>query len=207
MSSTRKPKPTPPVLRSGFSLIELLLPALTRFKRRASQINELNSARQLMLAWQTYADDHAGRVLPGYRYGFVATDRLGNPVGHPINARDPWRLAPYLAKNFEILYVNRNRALLHEFAQAGNDRYTYAASVFPSLGINSIFVGGDNLALFPSDRAFERYGRFCIPNVGATRHRAEQIVFTSARSRFNGAVAEGYYRVEPPFLGRRLWAE
>jgi len=204
---------------AGFTLIELLvviaiigvlssllLPALSRARVRAAAINEVNSARQLLLAWQLYADDHAGRVLPGYRYGFAAFDRAGRPVEHPINARYPWRLAPYLANNFEVMYVNRNRALLHDFAGADEDRYTYAASVFPSLGVNSIFVGGDDLVLPPTPKAFERYGNFCVVNVAEVRRPTQLIAFASARARFEGDLAEGFYRVEAPYLARRVWA-
>jgi prepilin-type N-terminal cleavage/methylation domain-containing protein len=206
--------------RGGFTLVELLvviaiigvlsgllLPALSRAKVKASAVNELNSARQIMLAWQMYADDHNGRVLPGYRYGFSAFDRFGGAVEHPINARYPWRLAPYLANNFEVLYVNRNRALLHDFAQDDNDRYTYAASVFPSLGINSIYVGGDDLVLPPSAKAFERYGRFCVLKVEEIRRPTELIAFASARSWFNGDMVNGFYRVEAPSLAKRVWSE
>jgi type II secretory pathway pseudopilin PulG len=185
----------------------LLLPALAKSRRRAAMINEVNSARQIMLAWQMYADDHSGRVLPGYRYGFPALDRIGNSVQHPINARYPWRLAPYLGNSFEVLYVNKNRSLLRDFAQNDNDRYTYAASVFPSLGANSIFVGGDDLALPPGERAFERFGRFCVLNVADVRRPTQLIAFASARGRFNGDVVNGFYRVEPPYLARRIWAD
>jgi len=184
----------------------LLLPALARAKRHAAMINEVNSARQIMLAWQMYGDDNHGGVLPGYRYGYPAFDRINNPVEHPISARYPWRLAPYLANNFEVLYVNKNRSLLHDFARDDNDSYTYAASVFPSMGANSIFVGGDDLVLPPGDLAFKRYGKFCVQKVDEVRQSSSLIAFTSARGRFNGGVVDGFYRVEPPYLAKRIWA-
>ena len=188
-------------------LAGLLLPALAKAKLGAARINEVNSARQMMLAWQMYADDHHGRVLPGYRYGFDAQDREGQPIDHPINARYPWRLAPYLADNFEILYVNENRGLLHEFSGDDTDRYTYASSVFPSLGANSVFVGGDDLVLPPTPKVFERYGRFCVTTISDIRRPSSLIAFASARSSFGGAPVDGFYRVEPPRLAKRIWAE
>ena len=48
------------------------------------------------------------------RYGYTATDFNNRPVGHPINARYPWRLASYLGNHFGVIYANENRALLEE---------------------------------------------------------------------------------------------
>ncbi len=207
----------------GFTLIELLtviailavlvgmlLPALARAKEKARFINEIHSAKQLMIAHRMYTDDNAGHLLPGYRYGFPATDRVGRPLTHPINARYPWRIAPYLEKNFEVLYVNRNRALLHSFAQNNESRYVYAASVFPSLAANSVFVGGDDLTLPPTDKAFAKFGRFCVLRESDAQRPAGLMTFLSARAahaEFNGKVIEGFYRTTPPYLTKRLWMD
>jgi len=203
---------------NGFSLIELLvviailglltalvIPTLGQAKFRAAMINEINSARQVILAWQMYADDHLGAVLPGHRYGYPAFNRRGKPLQHPINARYPWRLAPYLDNNFEVLYVNRNRSLLHRFARGNEDSYTYAASVFPSLGANAVFVGGDDLLLPPNLKATEAYGPFCVLKTADVRQPSELLAFVSAQGPFNGNTVGGFYRVEPPYLGKRLW--
>lgn len=188
-------------------LAGLLLPTLSRAKQRARFINEINSARQLMLAHRMYTDDHAGNVLPGYRYDFPATDRAGRHLAHPINARYPWRIAPYLEKNFEILYANRNRSLLHSFAQNDENNYAYAASVFPSLAANSVFVGGDDLVLPPTDKTFEKFGQFCVVRESDAQRPSSLITFLSARAEFNEAVVEGFYRTDPPYLAKRLWID
>lgn len=202
----------------GFTLIELLvviaiiailgsllLPALGVAKLRAKYINEINSAQQVMLAYHMYADDNDGRVLPGYRYGFSAVDRRGNPIGHPINARYPWRLAPYCGNNFELLYSSKNRALLRSFSQLEESQYVYSASVFPSLGINSVFVGGDDLVLSPSGNAQSKFGNFCVIRDSEVRRPSELMTFASARAQNGSTVVEGFYKIQSPYLTRRLW--
>ena len=76
--------PRPRRVRRGFTLIELLvviamiailaallLPALGKARERTRGIQCLNNTRQLVLAWQLYADDHAGRLA--YNLGQVNT--------------------------------------------------------------------------------------------------------------------------------------
>ncbi len=206
-------------LTQGFTLIELLvviaiigtltgllLPALSKAKSKANMINAISSAKQLMLAYQMYADDHQGKLMPGYRYGYEAKDPMGNPISHPINARYPWRIAPYLGSSFETMYVNRNRARLSEFRNNPSE-YVYAASVFPSFGVNSIYVGGDDLVLPPTSTAFEKFGKFCAVKQSDALRPSELLVFASARSVFQGRATDGFYRVEAPQLTRRTWAQ
>ncbi len=64
--------------RRGFTLIELLvviaiiailmailMPALTRVKEQGKRNACLNNLRQMMLAWNTYADDNDGKIVNG----------------------------------------------------------------------------------------------------------------------------------------------
>jgi prepilin-type N-terminal cleavage/methylation domain-containing protein len=206
-------------LKRGFTLVELLvviaiiallagllLPTLGRAKGHAKRINETSAARQLILAWQLYADDHSDRVLPGYRFGYPAADNLGQEVSHPINARYPWRLYPYLGKNFDVIYANEDHAALERFRRMEHSAGVYAASVFPSLGINSVFVGGDDVDLTPTAKAEERFGKFCVLRTSEAERAAEVMVFVSARGSSEDEAVSGYYVVKPPYLDARRWA-
>jgi prepilin-type N-terminal cleavage/methylation domain-containing protein len=207
--------------RSGFTLIELLvvvaiiavlagllLPAMSKAKSQAKKANEMSSSHQLMLAWQMYADDHNDRVLPGYRHGFEALDMDGHPVPFPINARYPWRLYPYLGKSFQVIYANENRPLLQQFQRMEDKSIgIYAASVFPSLGINSTFVGGDDNELAPEGKAREVFGDFCVLKTTDTRRPSELMVFASSRGPFEGKIVNGFYLVRSPFFMARRWSQ
>ena len=188
-------------------LAAMILPALAHAKLQAKKTNELSSARQLIVAWEMYAQDHEDRVMPGYRYGYSAKDFQGNLVTHPINARYPWRLMPYLGNSFDVIYANENRALLDQFRRLPDAHLgIYAASVFPSLGVNSVFVGGDDLELPPEDRAVERFGNFCLLKTSQALQPASLSVFVSARGPFEGKIVNGFYKVLPPYFMARRWA-
>lgn len=211
----------------GFTLVELLVvvaivgilasllaPALGRAKRQAQRTNEINTARQLILAWQLYADDHDDRVLPGHRQGYSAVDLQGQPLGPLVSSRYPWRLLPQLGQNFDILYANENRTVLEQFRRLEDPTLAhYAASVYPTLGVNSIFVGGDDE--LPPERAAERFGDFCVLRTLQVQRPSELMAFVSARapleflpSQPGGAarILPGFHLVKPPYLAGRNWA-
>lgn len=204
---------------AGFTLIELLvviaiigilsallLPALARAKQKAKQVNEFNAGRQLMLAWQLYADDHDDAALPGYSSQIEAFDDQNNPLGSPIRDRYPWRLAPNLANNFRTIYVNESRNFLEQAAQMSHGDYVYRASLYPSLGYNSVFLGGDEQKLNPSLAATTFGTDWLVKRVSQIRRPSELIAFVSARSRPGGNRDEfGYFVVHPPYLKTRQW--
>ena len=76
--------------KGGFTLIELLvviailailasmlLPALARAKLKATNAACLNNQKQLLLAFQLYADDNEDRII----YSDPAGGQVGNPAG------------------------------------------------------------------------------------------------------------------------------
>ena len=185
-------------------LVSLLLPVLAQSKMVARKTNELSSSKQLILGWHLYAEDHDGGVMPGYRNGYNAYDFQGKLLRSPINVRYPWRLIPWLGDSFELIYANENRRLLDEF-KSNYDDYSYAVSLFPSLGVNARFVGGDDVDLAPNKKATSRFGPFCLLNTSEASNSSGLIVFSSARHKFGDRQVEGFYLVKSPYFGKREW--
>lgn len=205
---------------AGFTLIELLvvlailgilasllLPALARGKQRARQLSEIHAGRQLLLAWQLHADDNGDEILPGYSTKVEAFDNLGNALGSPVRDRYPWRLAPALAHNFRTIYVNDSRRFLEQAERMSHEDFVYRASLYPSLGYNSVFLGGDEQTFNP-DLAAATYGSgWLVRRTAEIRRPSQMVAFASARSRPNGARDEpGYFSVHPPYLSSRRWS-
>ena len=205
--------------RAGFTLIELLvvialiailaslhLPTLGRAKQQARQVNELNAGRQLLIAWQLYADDNDDQVLPGYTSQVKAQDDQGNALGSPIRDRYPWRLAPALANNFRSIYVNDARRFLDDAASHAHGEYVYRASLYPSLGYNTVFLGGDEQKFNPSLAAATYGTDWLVTRLAQIKRPSEMIAFASARSKPGGTREEaGYFEVHPPYLVSRQW--
>lgn len=187
-------------------LASLLLPSLAAARRRARMIEEISSARQLMVAVHLYAEENRDAVFPGYVTDASARDDHGKLLTFPVNARYPWRLSPFLAQSFETIYCADNRARLQQLRRLDRESYVYAVSVYPSLGINSYFIGG-NETEFPAALANDRFGEGTVVTRLSEVSRPSMLTaFFSARSASQGPEANGYYQVTPPYLLQREWA-
>jgi len=186
-------------------LAALLLPCLAKAKNRARMIEETSAGRQLMLAVQMHADDHDGEIFPGYVTDTSAVDDQGQPLNFPENARYPWRIVPYLSGSMPLIYSGENRAKLIQMQSQSHADYVYSVSVFPSLGINSYFIGG-NQTEFPAADANSRFGGgTVVTKMNEVQRPSELMAFMSARSAVTGNNAQGYYQVTPPYLKTRQW--
>ena len=197
-------------------LLGVLLPSLGLLRGQATNVKERNSARQSLVAWTSYAIDNDGALLPGYKSGLQAWTASGEriadeTVGVAAN-RYPWRLAPYLAHNFDLLYVNDQNAYLNRIRNEDYSSYLYVSATFPSLGLNATWVGGDEIDGCFNPALVDLLGQFYSNRLSRIRNPSRLIVFCSARGNdgaggFGGDVIEGYFRVQSPNFSSRRWGE
>ncbi len=145
--------------RNGFTLLELLasvaiigiLSAIvfavnTNVSKRAKMINEIGAAKNVSAAYQLYSVDHDGQYMPGLdrtQKSITFRDRKISFMEAPH--RYPYRLAPYLNYEFEgAIFVNGNQEQIIDKANASTGGlYDYMVSLWPALGMNMFFVGGE----------------------------------------------------------------
>lgn len=212
-------------VRGGFTLLELLvvvtlvvvllsllLYAVGAARRSAGLGVELAAARQLLMGHAAYSEDHRGALIPGFydRSGGLRTrNASGTTLAGQTAYRWPWRLAPYMDYNIRGLYLDKR--LLEALNQESMD--DYLVSLYPALGMNTLFVGGDS---HPSGYGFNPtfesvFGKFYITRRSEALRPAELIVFASARSDIpygpaSPPIVEGFHRVKPPWFTAREWS-
>jgi prepilin-type N-terminal cleavage/methylation domain-containing protein len=204
-------------------LIGLLLPAMGKARAAARQTRELAAAQQLMGGFVLYANDYKDAVIPGYAKvewvngPMAVLDFEGRRIYNEEGQRYPWRLAPYFNYDFRALYDDQK--VLKELRERESEytgfgvNYAYVISLFPSLGMNTNFVGG-NARNQQFEPVFTRtFGRVYITRMDQVQRSSQVMVFASARTEPQPAVPisgqpQGFFRIEPPYYSPgagRVW--
>jgi prepilin-type processing-associated H-X9-DG protein len=158
---------------------------------------ELSAGKNLIEAFHAYAIDNGGKLIkamdpnPGQVF-----DNKGKPVMSHAAKRWPWRLAPYFGNNIDILLVNNKEA-----APTNSPMHSYLITVFPTFGMNGIFVGGKyGTGMAPDHpRAVSRFGNFCVTTIAQPHTPSKLIVFASAK--MFGAPHPGCFDIAGPGIG------
>lgn len=174
----------------AFTLVELLvvivvltiLCSLTfygysNFLDSGKKTAEVSAARSLIAGFHTYAADNNGKILMGLDpkpKGVV--DDKGKPVMIHAAKRYAWRIAPYVDYNVDnILLVNNKEA-----APKDNPMYSYLVTVFTTLGMNTVYVGGKyGTAQGPDNPRNKNID--CVTNITQVHKPSKLVVFASAR--------------------------
>lgn len=174
----------------GFSLIEILITisliailggvciaGYKKYIESAEKGRELHAGRALMAGFHAYAADNGGRIIKAMdpKPGKVTDDRGKTVMSHAAR-RWPWRLAPYIDYNTDILMVNNQKA-----APKDNAMYSYLVTVFSTFGMNGTFVGGKYGTPMAPDNPRNNRGSFCVINITQPKEPSRLIVFASAK--------------------------
>lgn len=194
----------------GFTLVELLcglaviammaalgVGALGSARKSGMKVSEMAAGKTLMIGYHLYATENGGSLLPGYlsNPGEVQGAHGESVSGQPAS-RYPWRLAPYLNYNYKAAFLATQQRITSQ------SELTYLVSLVPSLGINGVYVGGDESSpMNPfNPRAAAKYGDFCVLRINQAVKPSQLIVFSSAV--YNdvriGGKQQGYFKVEYP---------
>ena len=205
--------------QSAFTMLELLFTvsivsilavvgfaSMGKLREKGEMTRELSGARNLLVAYQLYAQENNNRLMPGYKDESGIENFEGQALHSPISARYPWRLAPFIGKVEGTLVYNGNE----KYLTASNS--DYLVSVRPNLGINATFVGGhygNSSLLRPNPRVEEKIGRWYVSYLGEASNASNLIVFASARGPGSeeGESATGYFEVQPPKALGNVWSE
>ena len=193
----------------------LIVPAASLLRNQADQVTERNSARQLLTAWTNYAYEHNGWLFPGYRSGLPASTADGvsidaQTIGVAAN-RYPWRIAPHLGHNFNVMYVTEQKPVHSRMYSLDDPDYLYVAATYPSLGLNTTWMGGDEVDGCFNPALQELLGKFYSDRLSTIRNPDRLVVFASARGSTGvggtaGDIVEGYFTVASPYFSSRRWA-
>ncbi len=207
-------------------LISILMPALGRAKNMAKQVRTSAHARQLMMAYTQYYNDHNDRLMLAYPPSLVdgKTISAKDPdSGHEFEGlttqRYPWRIVPYVDDVWDLLYTHRSppeRPSELDSQVDANDK-AYILSLHPTFGLNAVFLGGHQNSWY---QGYKPKGQVdgktnYTPNLGkhveyhasGIKYPNEQIVFTESQQFDSSSDTKevGLFYVLPPVANGRIW--
>ncbi|MBC2601517.1 type II secretion system protein [Puniceicoccus vermicola] len=209
--------------RKGFSLVEILVviavigilggiavAGVEKVRQSAQTSAETSAARQVIQAYLMTPIDNKGRFMMGYGdAGKTLYPEGFSPITSDAEdaKRYPLRLAPLLENNLQTLFAGRDLRYYHEVAS----KSPYAASLNPSFGMNSVFVGGHcDGRIYDPGYEPGRWSRdqtkmpnsFWVLRPADAYSPSKLIVFTSSLYSPPADYGEpvGFYRVNPPKL-------
>lgn len=191
----------------GIALVSILLPAVSSSRNMARMAREQSSGRALMLGVFNYANDHEGEIIHGYCRDTMDVNELPIvPDNKEEWARYPLRLIKYIGDYDRRVIVADTKGWRSSLA----DATTYFISLYPSFGMNAVFVGGDESGndtggIKPVAKNFDRYGSFCLTRMGQAQSPSRQIVFVSAHADEGGEEIKGYFKVLAPKMLASAW--
>lgn len=185
-------------------LIGILLPALGSARASAKGVAEIAAGRSLMQGMNLYSNAHDYRVMPGFTDPGVLYDEIGRPITFSeVRKRYPWRLLPYLDYQLEgSVLVNEQTALLERrgsatMAGVPEFDYYYGVSVYPSMGYNARYIGGDASEVVGNPEAFYNLTK-PITRISGARNASTLITFASARNNQIPEAGQGFHKVVAP---------
>jgi len=191
-------------------LIGILLPALGNARASARGLAELAAGRSLMQGMNLYSNAHDYRVLPGFVDPGLLYDDLGRPITFSeVRKRYPWRLLPYLDYQLEGAVVVGEQAVLLErrggATQVGVPEfdYYYGVSVYPSMGYNARYIGGDASEVVGNPQAFYNLTK-PVTRISGARNASTLITFASARNNQLVDATQGFHKVVAPNAGAKF---
>ena len=174
----------------------------------------MNDLRQVMIGYTQYYGANGGRLMLGYPPVALAggpgvydprmnRTYMGGTAGLVLQ-RYPWRMLPYVGNLWEILHGHEEMPPLPDAATSDADALTkaYDLSLYPTIGMNSVFVGGDTtFDGFVGGQP--NYRKHVVFRASEVRRPTELIVFADCRE-FNDTLLEhGWFRLTPPRRRRR----
>lgn len=212
-------------LNQGFTLIELLVViaiisillgiatvGTNRILSLSKETKEIAAMREVLHAYTSAAMDRNGKLLEGYPTDALVGIVYGPdgeiiPADMPHSKRYVWRLLPYLDDALGALYVNRQMPILSGLD--GTDCYAYIASIYPSFGLNEVWMGGHkDTTLHPNPAMQSIFRGSYARSLSDVRNPSTQLVFASAQAPLNLTHGQdclsgvesmnGFWKIEAP---------